>query len=102
MTVQSSGGSATSATVTAKLDIADLSGGSFMGEVAGQVDCATGTFHALIENAMHTLQPYPIIPLAGTVDGTIDATTGSISGTLSYGVQDGPMCAGTWMGALQP
>lgn len=102
MTVQSSGGSATSATVTAKLDIADLSGGSFMGDIAGQVDCASGTFHAMIENAMHTLQPYPIVPLAGVVDGTIGGTTGRISGTWSYGVQDGPMCAGMWMGALQP
>jgi hypothetical protein len=97
--VQGFAPNAVSTGVWGRLDFLTLSGGEFIGDVVGQIDCMTGRFHADLENTMYSFQPVPLVPFTGTLDGV--ALNGRFSGVWSYGVQDGPMCVGTWMGDLR-
>jgi hypothetical protein len=81
----------------------DSSGTSFAADLTGQLDCATGVFHADLSNGA-TLVAAPL-PISAAFSGTLDATLGSqrltLEGTWSLLSSSGfGKCTGPWSASL--
>jgi len=74
----------------------DIAGFVFEGDLAGDLDCASGTLHADIVNGMFTSVLLPVsTPFEGTVDGELDRNTRGLVGSWSFSAT-GSTCVGTW------
>jgi hypothetical protein len=81
----------------------DVTGFRFIGELAGGLDCAAGSFHAEVVNGTFMSPVVPILtPFSGRIDGQLDASASSLAGTWSFTVVNGAICSGPWRAALQP
>jgi hypothetical protein len=80
-----------------------ISGFIFAGDLTGQLDCATGTFHADVVNGLFASVLVPIAaPFSGVIDGQLDRTASSLAGSWSFTSPTGATCIGPWSAALQP
>jgi hypothetical protein len=80
-----------------------ISGFIFAGDLTGQLDCATGTFHADVVNGLFASVLVPIAaPFSGVVDGQFDRAASSLVGSWSFTSPSGATCIGPWSAALQP
>lgn len=93
--------SATAMEATANAQISfDTFGGIMTAELTARLDCATGAFHADIENGIALVAPIPAaVPFIGAMEGQLDEAAGTLSGTCWLGSPAGNafgVCVGTW------
>jgi len=75
----------------------------FAGRIEGELDCARGTFRALIVDGQVTSPGVPPGPFFGQIDGLLDPTTNGIAGPWWHGPdpQAPNGCIGAWSATLR-
>jgi hypothetical protein len=93
----------TAASATTSSNISFMSdGAAFSASMSGQLDCASGVFHADIVNGMNVIgAELAVTTFMGMVDGRVDAVAGTLGGTWSLGSVAGiGACTGIWSAPL--
>ena len=82
-----------------------LAAGGFVinGNVIGELDCETGSFHAeLMDAAVTFTLLLLLVPIAGLIEGQLDDSGTSLSGDWSLVAITAENCSGPWQLSLQP
>ena len=90
---------ASEATVNTQIAF-DTFGGAMTAGFTARLDCASGMFHADIENGFAVVAPVPAaVPFIGAMEGQLDEAAGALGGTGWLGSPAGNafgVCVGTW------